>query len=144
MWCITIAPKVISFLLWHLTWGWRQLVINSLLEWFFLIVMTPFTILHAAMYTIFLHVFTTAVCIASIGIYTMHCHIDIQSIQEYVVLYSDIQRVTIPFALGYNTIMYGIVLLMHPLIPVMRFRLAVILLLSAVISALLVPVFIDF
>jgi hypothetical protein len=144
MGCI-IPQYLVSILLWHLTWGWKQLFIQIICMWLLCMVVIPLRCFHAFFYTCILYVATSTLimlcvwCVASMG-----CTPSLYDSNPYLVVYTDIQRVTFSFAIAYNILLYGIALLSHRIAPVPRFRLAVTIAVSGIMGALITPLFISF
>ena len=137
--------EAVSFFLWHLTWGWRQLFLHTLFLWFFLVVVIPLGWMRSFFYSLFLHVLTSAwVCTLIAYLMFYWCRAAIPDLEQYTVVYTELHRVTLSFALEYNTALYLTALALHRWIPLPRFRLLVALFLSGVTSALLVTRFIFF
>lgn len=142
--CTWMSP-VVSFFLWHLTWGWRQLFCHIIFFWFFLSVVIPLSWIRSFIYSLFFHTVTTIILSFSIGLLlTYGCFIPIEDIKSYSTVYTDIQKTTLSFALGYNLCLYVVILLLKNLFPLPMGRLIVVLFLSGITSALIVPRFIFF
>jgi|GEM_PF-3894198 len=140
-----IWSELVSFFLWHLTWGWRQLFMHMLFLWFFLVIVIPMSWFRSLIYSIILHVATSTWIGFLLGFLVLYvCQIPVIGLERYSVVYSNIYMVTLSFAAVYNLCLYGTALLLHGVMPIPRSRLIVALFLSGVTSALLVTRFITF
>jgi hypothetical protein len=141
----TLISDLVSFFLWHLTWGWQQLIIHCMLFWFCLAIVVPLGWLRSLWYALALHVVTSLWLSFVIGFILMFlCNAPIADAERYAVVYSETQRVTLSFALFYNASIFLSALLLRSVMPIPRVRLAVALFMSGITSALLVARFISF
>lgn len=144
MFCSLLA-RTVSFLLWHLTWGWRQLFIHFLFLWFFLVVVIPLGWIRSLVYSLLLHLITSAWVVGIIAYGLLYwCHVPIPDTAQYTLIYTELHTITLSFAAVYNGCIFVTALILHRLMPIPRFRLLVALFLSGVTSALLVTRFIFF
>ena len=135
----------VSFFLWHLTWGWRQLLCHILFLSFFLFIVIPLSWSRSLLYSLFFHCITTIVIVFCMKFIVMACDVaPAYNTEAYVTIYTNIQRVTLLFALEYNICMYCIVALLKDIFQIPLGRLVVVLFLSGITSALTVPFFIHF
>lgn len=142
MFC-TVSSQLISFFLWHLTWGWQQLFVHLIFLWFCLAVVIPYGWIRSLWYSLVLHCATSLWLSFIIGFILMYvCSMPIINPEQYAVVYTDIIRVTLSFALFYNSCLFVTALLLHGLTPIPRTRLAVALCMSGITSALLAARFI--
>jgi hypothetical protein len=139
------ASDMVSFFLWHLTWGWHQLIIHCMIFWFCLAIVMPCGWLRSLWYTLVLHVVTSVWISFLIGFIVIFiCNAPITNTERYAIVYTEIQRVTLSFAVFYNTAIFLSALMLHRLMPIPRTRLAMALLMSGITSALLVARLISF
>lgn len=139
------SSQLISFFLWHLTWGWQQLFVHVLFFWFCLAIVVPYSWLRSLWYTLVLHVLTTFWLGLTIGFVMMYvCKLSVTHLEQYAVVYTDVIRVTLSFAFFYNICLFITALLLRGLMPIPRTRLVVALCMSGITSALLVARFIAF
>ena len=144
MFC-AIASPIISFFLWHLTWGCNQLVLHLFCLWFFLALVIPCRWLRAFGYSLVLHCITTAWLTFVIGFLMMFvCKIPVENQESYLLVYTEVQRITLSFAFFYNLCLFITAFLCHCLMPIPHIRLAVALIMSGITSALLIARFITF
>lgn len=137
--------ELVSFFLWHLTWGWYQLSMHILFLWFFLIIVIPMGLLRAGIYSLLLHIATSVwVCFLVYFLTVYVCHMPFASVDQYGVVYTHLYKVTLSFAVVYNVCVYLTALLLYAIMPIPRGRLIVALFLSGITSGLLVTHFISF
>ncbi len=141
----TLTSDLVSFFLWHLTWGWQQLILHAMFFWFSLAIVVPYGWLRSLWYSLVLHLVTSLWLAFTIGFILMFlCNVPIADADRYAIVYSETQRVTLSFALFYNCALFLSALMLRGLMPIPRTRLAVALFMSGITSALLVARLISF
>jgi hypothetical protein len=144
MFC-AVTSQLISFFLWHLTWGWYQLCLHSIFLWFSLALVIPCGWFRAFWYSLVLHLATTLWLSFIIGFVMMFiCKLSVLDQEQYAIVYAETQRITLSFAFFYNLSLFTTALLLRGLIPIPRTRLFVALCMSGITSALLITRFIVF
>jgi hypothetical protein len=140
-----LATDIISFFLWHLTWGWQQLIIHSMFFWFCLAVVVPYGWFRSLWYSVLLHLVTSLWLSFAIGfILIFICNTPVENFERYAIVYTETQRVTLSFAAFYNSALFLSALMLRGLMPIPLIRLAVALFMSGITSALLVARLISF
>lgn len=125
--------------------GMASIIVAFLFFWFCLAVVIPLGWIKSFFYSLILHIVTSTWIAILFGFLLLYvCHGTATDLERYAMVYTDLSKITLSFALVYNSFLYVTALLLHGLIPLPRFRLAVALFMSGITSALLVTRFIIF
>lgn len=141
----TLTSDLVSFFLWHLTWGWQQLILHCIFFWFALAIVVPYGWMRSLWYSLVLHLVTSVWLAFFIGFILMFlCNVPVDDAERYAIVYSETQRISLSFALFYNCALFLSALLLRGLMPIPRTRLMMALFMSGIMSALLVARLISF
>lgn len=97
----TVEDFLISSWIWHFTWGWGQVIINALLCWFFVSVLSHMSWLRAALLVLMAHIVTSVVFSACIFLIAHVCEPDMSQTDSYMIVYTNPLLATASFAALY-------------------------------------------
>ena len=138
-----VAGILISFWLWHFTWGWTQGIMNVFLTWVFLKVVSGVRFLHAGFLAVASHICVTLVyTLFVVGLLVYLLDYQFGDVDSYMVVYGQRQLISLSFAFVYGILQYGFFVVVRRVYQVPLAGVLVVVVLSNTISALIAPLLI--
>jgi hypothetical protein len=140
-----LAEYSMSIWLWHFTWGWTQVTLSALLTGIFLWLLAKTSWLQSVILSLIAHVSVSVIFSAFVYIFFLHgCELDFIDTDEYMMVYTQIYRVTLSFALLYGFLLSLFFTVFNYAYALKLTRVYAAVMISSILSAIIAPYFICF